>query len=569
MASLASEEPPIGQPKTEEELPFEETAAQKKSRKKREKKKRQAATRRKREEEEAATGIKAPAAKAPAAKAASAKAASRENDPLTVLLLSEQHNTDSCSDVQVDRIIECIGRVLLYHGKGIIPDNVEKSLHPKRDPKGKIKGPARIKGMLQLINNGYLPWMQNARELLKQSVRFMGEMGGTITKEDFQVRELDVSQVLDFARQTGSHSCFAQFMHRFPNIFEFDTLAAGGAELDDNSSPLQKIIFCTMMISGRLIFPPPNKGERPRGMETILYAGNFSKKGMCLCYPEEQCPDWELMNPESINKPIFLNQVMTNLQTRINQLDAADQVQINRAFNVYSGWGELLGKKSFNEAFQELFATMRDMWDLFTQKDSQGQIDTIYEKYKHQARVLINLCMVEARNITWVKKMESVALNNPEVLLLIVPCGSEHFEGMIRDILTNPNLRISNLSQSYVDITKSAFSMGKQSAQAADVELSEKDKQKLKDEGALPATEHISLANDNHGKGLRAPEHRSQESESDKPNKPYTRIGGKKKTRRKRKTKRKRKRKTKRKRKRKTRRKRKRTRKRKKICRFR
>ena len=117
--------------------------------------------------------------------------------------------------------------------------------------------------------------------------------------------------------------------------------------------------------------------------------------------------------------------------------------------------------------------------------------------------------------------------------------------------------------------------------QAADVEFSEKDKQNLKDEGALPATEHISLANANYGQGLHAPDHRSQEPESDKPDRPYTRIGGKKKTRRrrkrkrktKRKTKRKRKRKTKRKtkrkRKRKTRRKRNRTRKRKKICRFR
>ena len=566
MASLASEEPlPPGQLKTEEELPVEETAPEKKARKKREKKKRQAATKKKKKEQEAAMGTKAPAAKAPAAKAAAAKAASRENDPLTVLLLSEQHNTDTCSDVQVDRIIECIGRVLLYHGKGIIPDNVEKNLHPKRDPKAKIKGPARIKGMLQLINDGYLPWMQNARELLKKSVRFMGEMQGTITKEDFQVRELNVSQGLEFARQTGSHSCFAQFMNRFPNIFEFDTLAAGGAELDDNSSPLQKIIFCTMMISGRLIFPPPEKGKRPQGMETILYAGNFSKKGMCLCYPAEQCPDWELMNPESINKPIFLKQVMTNLQTRINQLDEADKAQLDRAFNVYSGRGELLGKKSFNEAFQELFATMRHMWDLFTQPDSQGQIDTIYKEYKYQARVLINLCMVEARNITWVKKMESVALNNPEILLLIVPCGAEHFEGMIRDILTNPNLRISNLSQSYIDITKPSSSVGKASMQAADVELSEKDKQKLKDEGALPATEHIILANANHGQGFRAPEHRSQEPEN--PDRPYTRIGGKKKTRKKRKTKRKRKRKTRRKRKRKTRRKRNRTRK--KICRFR
>ena len=143
---------------------------------------------------------------------------------------------------------------------------------------------------------------------------------------------------------------------------------------------------------------------------------------------------------------------------------------------------------------------------------------------------------------------------NNDVLLLIVPCGAEHFEGMIREILTNPNLRISNLSQSYIDITKPSSSVGKASMQAADVELSEKEKQNLKDEGALPATEHISLANDNHGKGLRAPEHRSQEPEN--PDRPYTRIGGKKKTRKKRKTKRKRKRKR-------------RTRKRKKICRFR
>nr|MBC8295466.1 hypothetical protein [Pelagibacterales bacterium] len=327
MASLAVEEPiPPGQPKTEEELPVEETAAEKKARKRREKKKRQAANKQKKREEEEAMGTKVGAKAAPAA-----KAASRENDPLTVLLLSEQHNTDSCSDVQVDRIIECIGRVLLYHGKGIIPDNVEKNLHPKRDPKGKIKGPARIKGMLQKINDGNQPWMQNARELLKQSVRFMGEMGGTITKEDFRVRGLKVERVLDFARQTGSHSCFVQFMNGFPNIFEFDTLAAGGSVLDDNSSPLQKIIFCTMMISGRLFFSPPEEGERPRGIQTILYAGSFSKKGMCQCYSGEQCPDWNEMNPHSIDKPRFLNQVMTNLQTRINQLDEAEKAQLDRA----------------------------------------------------------------------------------------------------------------------------------------------------------------------------------------------------------------------------------------------
>ena len=142
---------------------------------------------------------------------------------------------------------------------------------------------------------------------------------------------------------------------------------------------------------------------------------------------------------------------MTNLQTRIDQLDEAEKAQLDRAFNVYSGWGELLGKKSFNEAFQELFATMRHMWDLFTQaRQSRSNRYSLRKVQISSTSLLLNLCMVEARNITWVKKMESVALNNPEVLLLIVPCGAEHFEGMIRDILTNPNLRISNLSQSYI-----------------------------------------------------------------------------------------------------------------------
>ena len=372
-------------------------------------------------------------------------------------------------------------------------------------------------------------------------------MHGTITKRDYQIRELKAEHVLDYARETGSHTCFVQFMNGFPNIFDFATLEAGGAELDETSSPLQKLIFCTMMISGRLIFPPSSTPGQLNPMGDILYKSQFHTKDMCLCYSGEQCPDWTLMNPNSINKETFLKQVMTNLQTRINELDAADQVQINRVFNVYDGRAQLLGEKSFNQAFQELFSMMHNMWALIGQPDSpeiQEQIQTLYKEYRHRAQVLFNLCMVEARNITWVKKIESVALNNPEVLLLIVPCGAEHFEGMIREILTNPNLRISNLSQSYIDITKSSFSMGKQSAQAKDVALTPIEKKKLKDEGALSATAHITAANANYSQGLLAPGQRSQEPESSEPTKPYTRIGGKKKTRRKRKTKRKRKRKT-------------------------
>ena len=123
------------QPKTEEELPVVETAAQKKTRQKREKKKRQAANKKKKREEEAAMETKVSAEGAKVS-AEGAKVLSREADPLTVLLLSEQHDSNECSDVQTDRIIECIGRVLLFHGNNIIPAGEKKKLKKKK-PRGR------------------------------------------------------------------------------------------------------------------------------------------------------------------------------------------------------------------------------------------------------------------------------------------------------------------------------------------------------------------------------------------------------------------------------------------------
>ena len=556
MASLAEptieapkEEPmltPPGQPKTEEELSVEETTAEKKARRRKEKKKRQAANKRKKKEKEAVLGETKESAKGTSAVAT--KASPRENDPLTVLLLSEHHGSNKCSEVQVDRMIECIGRVLYYGDAKLLPKREKDKLNTKGTSQI-APGPARIKRLLETINTpgGSQEWLKKAKDFLKKTVRFMGEMRGTITQDLYDLRHLSTEKAVKVAKQQkkGTHTCFVQFMHGFPNIFDSTTLEAGGAELDKTSSPLQKLIFCTLMISGRLIYSPPEPGENPNGFQGVLYASDFFHKGMCLCFDGgEQCPEWDDMNPESINHPAYLSQVMANLQRRIEtQMTLPSGIQLDRVFDVYDD-GELLGRKSFNEAFQELVTSMTSYWRYALLPSSLSQpgnpatraeMQRLYQEYYRLSQVLFNLCVVEARNITWIKKIESVALNNPEVLLLIVPCGANHFEGMIRDILTNPNLRISNLSQSYVDITKSTGSMDKQAAQAKDVFLTDKAKQKLTDQNALPATEHISRANDNHGQGRLAPGYRSQEPET--PGRPYTYIGGKKKTRKKRKTK--------------------------------